>query len=543
MTNPVRIATISIKLRIYAFPISRASESGAKMKNRSKIAWIIALGGCLALSMGIFAACEKTPKEHDHVYETWVTVTPANCLTDGSEKAACTVCGIETTRKIDALGHDWKITSSTPAKCTEDGVEARACSRCSASEVNVIAASGHTPGSKILKLVKNAKCTEDGEKIVECDVCGESVNVSIPKLGHEWEVETVVQEAICTEAGLQLAHCTRKGCGESGEVEIPALGHDWEQTPTIDKPASFEEAGSKSQHCSRCEEKTNVTEIPMLVADQNTSYTFRLVRMSGDLITIAGVKINIFDENGSSIGSVTFRNGKATAPLLPKNYTVRIDQSTLPTGYTAEESYSVGWANPTCTVTLTGSIASGTPAPTVRYTKGSAMYDFTYTTLATDKRESETIKLSELLKEYKIVVLNFWYVDCQFCRYEFPGMQAAYELYKEDVAIIAIDPNDASAEYIRNFVNDMGLGFYVTQDTAKLKDKFGVSAYPTTVVIDREGIVSEIHASALVNPANPSDLEYCTRRFTNLFAKYTNPPYYQGASAAVEYTLPEKRKI
>ena len=512
------------------------------MKKRSKIALIAALGGCLILSLGLFAACDKEKKGHDHVYDTWTAVTPATCTAGGTEKAVCTVCGKETVRDIDALGHDWTVTSSTPATCTEDGVEARNCPRCGASDTNVLKSQGHTPGDTVVRVVKFAKCTEDGEKIVKCDVCKNEVSVTIPALKHDFVTDTVVRAATCTEAGLELAHCTR-GDADKAELEIPALGHDWETVYTIDKPANFEEAGRKSQHCTRCEEVTSVTEIPMLKADEPTSYTFRLVRTSGDLIMIAGVKAEIYDENQKSMGTVTFRNGKATAPLLPKNYTIVVDETTLPKGYTAEAGYSVGWADPTCAVTLTGSLASGTPAANVRYTKGSAMYDFTYTTLATDKRESETITLSGLLARYKVVVLNFWYVGCQFCQYEFPGMQAAYELYKDDVAVIAIDPTDTSADYIRNFVNSKQLGFYIAMDSAGLAERFSVSAYPTTVVIDREGIVSEIHASALVNPTDYDDLEYCTRQFTNLFEKYTNPPYFQSASAEVEYTLPEKRKI
>ena len=508
------------------------------MKKGLKIGLIALLGGCLALSLGLFAACADKVKAHDHVYGAWETVTAAMCTTGGLEKATCTVCGEETTRNTDALGHDWKVTASTPATCTKDGVEERTCQRCTTSEVNTLEALGHTPGSERVGLKKNAKCEEDGEQTVKCEVCGEKVDVPIPALGHKWEVETVVREATCTEAGLQLAHCMR-GDANDAEVEIPALGHDWETTYTIDKPASFDGAGSKSQHCSRCEEKKNVTEIPMLKADEETQYTFRLARTNGDLITVAGVKIEIFNANGKSQGTYTFSKGKTVAPLLPQNYTVRVVESTLPKGYSAATSYSVGWANPTCTVTLIGSLLSGTPDANARYAKGSAMYDFTYTTLETAKRSSEEITLSGLLEKYKIVVLNFWYVDCQFCRYEFPGMQDAYDNYKNDVAIIAIDPRDTSAQYIREFVDKMELGFYVAQDTVGLASKFNVGAYPTTVVIDREGIVSEIHASALVDPEDYRNREYCTREFEKLFAKYTN---LQRAAAATEYALPKKRK-
>ena len=517
------------------------------MKKRIKIALITALGGCLALSLGLFAACGMSCGEGNHVYENWTAVTAATCTAGGTEKATCTVCGEETTRNVDALGHDWKVIKdeSTPATCMEDGVEKRGCSRCDVSETNTLEAQGHVPGDTIVRLVKSANCTQDGEKIVKCDVCQNEVSVVIPALNHNWLVDTVVQEATCTEAGRQLAHCSR-GDAKDTEIELPALGHDWEMIYTIDVPASFEGTGSKSRHCTRCEEKTSVTTISQLKEDEPMQYNFRLARTNGDLITIAGVKAKIFDEGGNPLdGTVNFSKGKASAALLPQNYTVRVDETTLPEGYAAAEaSFSVGWANPTCTVTLRGSIVSGAPASNARYVKGSAMHDFSYTTLATGKRPtSETITLSGLLQEYKIVVLNFWYINCQFCQFEFPGMQAAYETYKNDVAIIAIDPNDAVAENIRNSANGYGLSFYVTMDTAGLADRFSVSAFPTTVVIDREGIVGEIHASALVNPLDYRDREYCTRQFERLFNKYTTPPYYQDVLSTAAYIVPEKRKI
>ena len=40
------------------------------------------------------------------------------------------------------------------------------------------------------------------------------------------------------------------------------LGHDWEEDFTVDVQPTCETDGSKSRHCTRCDEKTDVTEIP-----------------------------------------------------------------------------------------------------------------------------------------------------------------------------------------------------------------------------------------------------------------------------------------
>lgn len=512
------------------------------MKKRPKRGLLLALCGCLAVSFGLLAACTNTPGEHDHVYTNWETVTPATCTEGGTERATCSVCGNEETRPVDQLGHDWKVTGGNPATCTEDGTQTLKCERCGVEDTQDVKATGHVwnADTKTEDLISSAKCETEGERVVKCEACGERIHVPIPALGHRWETEgTVVLSPTCTEEGRELATCAR--CGVKDEIPVPALGHDWEAVYTIEKPATFEEAGSKSQHCTRCDEVKETVEIPKLEADKAMQYTFRVTRTNGDLITLAGITATVRSDTTGETTSITFRNGKAVAALLPDAYTVTVD--TMPEGYSAETNYSVGWEYPSCTVTLTGSLAQGALSADARYVTGSAMHDFTVTTVATANRpQSETITLSELLKTKKMVMLNFWYVDCQFCRYEFPGMEAAYQQYQDDIAIIAIDPTDTSEEYIRNFVKDYGLSFYVAMDGAGLAARFNVSVYPTTVIIDSEGIVSEIHASALVNPNNYSDLDYCTRQFAAIFEKYTHAPYYTMTGAnAVDYALPENK--
>ena len=80
---------------------------------------------------------------------------------------------------------------------------------------------------------------------------------------------TVVEDsqvpATCTTAGLTAGkHCSV--CGETLEeqTEISALGHDFSNEWTIDKEATCTENGSKSHHCTRCEVKSDVTEIPTI---------------------------------------------------------------------------------------------------------------------------------------------------------------------------------------------------------------------------------------------------------------------------------------
>lgn len=74
-------------------------------------------------------------------------------------------------------------------------------------------------------------------------------------VSEDWKV---VKNSTCTETGIEGKTCPH-GKGETRE--IPALGHDYGDF-TIDKAPTCTTVGSKSQHCSRCNSKINVTSVP-----------------------------------------------------------------------------------------------------------------------------------------------------------------------------------------------------------------------------------------------------------------------------------------
>ena len=78
---------------------------------------------------------------HDWHY----TETLPTCTKDGEKVGECSRCGMKTTEKISALGHDWgDWTVTTPATCTNEGVETRICKRDpSHVETRTIPTTGH----------------------------------------------------------------------------------------------------------------------------------------------------------------------------------------------------------------------------------------------------------------------------------------------------------------------------------------------------------------------------------------------------------------
>lgn len=485
------------------------------------------IGAMLVASVCLptLAACDDV-EPHDHVVAEWSQTKLATCTVAGQESGVCTVCGETVTREVAPLGHDFVHASFiTEPTCTQGGKETVVCTRGDAQETRDVPAKGHNILDKNMReLVSSATCTADGLRRVYCPDCGQVVDDVMPALGHQWMHMAYTTEPTCTEGGVEDVVCSR--CNEEESRSVAALGHDWNSFYTVEKPATFEEEGSKYFGCSRCDAKNEVTVIPRLDPNTPAQYQFRLVRTNGDAIKFAGVKGEIFDGD-ERVGAVNFRNGAATAALLPKTYTVKI--SDAPVGYTAAASYTVSWEDPVLDVVLTGSLITTPPEDGTQYTLGSVMNDLTVQTIKTNAKEAETLRLSALLEEYEIVVLNFWDVSCSFCAYEFPGLEGAYKQYKDKVAVIAIDDPDGMDKVedesaVRTYVNGRNLTFHVAMDTSGLAELFNISAsttgYPVTIVIDREGVVSYFHASALVNPNDYADDEYSTALFTELFERF-----------------------
>ena len=154
----------------------------------------------------------------------------------------------------------WETTPKTPATCTENGlsekISCRICGRVK-QEQTVLPALGHD-----LETTTTATCTEPGTTTTACqrEGCGYSETEATAALGHDWgEPETI--SATCTTPGEVKYTCKRDTSHTKIETH-DALGHDWEEDFTVDVQPTCKTAGSKSRHCTRCDEKTDVTEIP-----------------------------------------------------------------------------------------------------------------------------------------------------------------------------------------------------------------------------------------------------------------------------------------
>ena len=178
-----------------------------------------------------------------------------------------------------------------------------------------------------------------------------------------------------------------------------------------------------------------------------------------------------------------------TAPRSD-NYILVLDG--VPAGYDVKEYYPVTGTK--MDVVLTSSVITEGNVTDRTYKVGDVMTDFTIT-----DTEGNELKLSELLKEKDAVVLNFWYINCGPCKEEFPYLQTAYELYKDKLEVIAVNAESSeTAEQVAQFRQEKGYTFPMAKVDSSWKNVINNAASPTTVIIDRYGVVCLMETGKVV---------------------------------------------
>jgi peroxiredoxin len=118
--------------------------------------------------------------------------------------------------------------------------------------------------------------------------------------------------------------------------------------------------------------------------------------------------------------------------------------------------------------------------------KGKAAPDFELKGLS-----GQAYRLSE--QSGKVVVINFWATWCGPCRLEMPSIQARYLRYPDELQVLAVN-FDEPVEAVQAFVDELDLTFPVLLDPgAEVQDLYRVRGYPTTYIIDPEGMVQVVH--------------------------------------------------
>ena len=219
---------------------------------------------------------------------------------------------------------------------------------------------------------------------------------------------------------------------------------------------------------------------------------------------ISDLRVEFYsDEELSDLESfgITDKDGRLVKQLLGgKEYYLSFPE--LPAGYVFEGSYTVSEGENT--VSLSTEIVRDNMPNDHSYYIGDVMYDFTVETV-----DGETFKLSEILKDRRMVMFNFWYINCNFCIAEFAVFDEVYGEYSDKVGLIALNNyGDDTPLKVNKFVtekreqkeNGISGGIEFSFDVAKGGEDFRTAfastledgqwdSWPVSVIVDRYGVI------------------------------------------------------
>lgn len=140
----------------------------------------------------------------------------------------------------------------------------------------------------------------------------------------------------------------------------------------------------------------------------------------------------------------------------------------------------------------------------VTYGEGDKSPDF----VATILNQEDTTEFDMIAARGKgVVIINFWYPDCQPCKEELPYFERFNREYGDKVTVLALETagytESEDLKFINNEVDKYGMPYkdytlnFGRADTEVFNAFGGTAAYPMTVIIDAEGYIDTVYVKGI----------------------------------------------
>ena len=130
--------------------------------------------------------------------------------------------------------------------------------------------------------------------------------------------------------------------------------------------------------------------------------------------------------------------------------------------------------------------------------------------------DGKTVSFADL--KGKVVLVNFWATWCPPCRAEIPDLIALQEKYRDTLVVLGIsEDEDATPQAVKAFGVAQKMNYPIVMKTPELAKIFkGVSALPTTFVIDPEGKIRQRHVGMLRAQTTELETQYLSGTLKNV---------------------------
>ena len=108
----------------------------------------------------------------------------------------------------------------------------------------------------------------------------------------------------------------------------------------------------------------------------------------------------------------------------------------------------------------------------------------------------------------QIVLLDFWATWCPPCVAAMPELNRISEKYaSKDVRLVGVNQEPRSIPKVRRFLRTRKINFPSIVDMGDIAQTFGVSSFPTTVIVDHEGLIRVVHRGVVSSERLEADIQ------------------------------------
>ncbi len=105
----------------------------------------------------------------------------------------------------------------------------------------------------------------------------------------------------------------------------------------------------------------------------------------------------------------------------------------------------------------------------------------------------------------KVIVINFWFVECKPCIMEMPELNEIVEQYKDNKEVVFIGFATNDANRINAFLQKKTFSYALIPNSRDVARSYGISSYPTHIIIGKDAKIT-YHTTGL-GPNTISDLK------------------------------------
>lgn len=252
--------------------------------------------------------------------------------------------------------------------------------------------------------------------------------------------------------------------------------------------------------------------------ESEEEYVIKVASVGG--LALSGIKISAVHDTGVVLASgTTDSTGTVKFGLIDGEYVIKADASTLPSGYylTDTEYKTDGEKRSVINFAVDSKVFEETLEDDFTYSVGDIARDFTVKQYNTGSE----FTLSQILESKTAVVLIFFDPTGATSKQQMDIFESVYQQNYGNVQVLGVYSSDKESsvsafldDYYSN--NDAEMTIPLVKDTENLFGYFNVGQCPTTVVIDRYGMIAE--ESTVVTTINAA---------TALINKYIAKSYKQ----------------